>query len=485
MKPLAAYTAALDLGMTAAHVIDDVPTYLNPQNPGTPWPRNHYSSIGYYGLMTMREALVVSSNVAAVRFAEKLSEYDHRSQSVIMFDYMERMGITSLVHARDPVIIDGRSYHDENYSMVLGGMTRGVSPLEMTNAFAVFANEGIHTEPLTFTKIYDRRGNLVLENKPQRTRVLSDQAAFVMTDILRDAVSSGTGSRARIDQGNSQIPVAGKTGTTSDQKDAWFVGYTPYYTAGVWIGHDLPEQLSQGSRMAAELWSTVMRRVHEGHAAASFQEPPDMIRMTICTKSGLLVTELCSLDPRGNTVRSELFVRGTQPTEYCDVHVQADIHAPTGKLANDMTPPWEIETRIFTQRSVPYIPEENNGIVPQDYQYELPRASYDPLTDGGGYVPYNPDESYWDSDDQNDNGSPPPADSSTSRRLRVGPMNHEGSAQLSLYRVDGEQRTLLEMKTHVVSRDGEFWEVRVTGSGTARYEVEIDGEVVFQQTIEY
>ncbi len=256
IKPLAAYTPAVDLGMTAATVIDDVPAYLNPQAPNTSWPRNHYNS--FYGLMTMREALRVSSNVGAVRFAEELGKYDSRPQFAVMFDYMERMGITSLVGSDNPVIRDGRTSTDENYSMVLGGMTRGVSPMEMTGAFASLANKGVYTKPLTFTEVYDRRGNLIIENKPERNRVVSEQVAYVMTDMLRDVVSSGTGSRARLDQGNSQIPVAGKTGTTNDQKDAWFVGYTPYYTGGVWIGHDLPEKLQQGSRMAAELWQTIM-----------------------------------------------------------------------------------------------------------------------------------------------------------------------------------------------------------------------------------
>ena len=499
MKPLAVYTAALDLGMTAADVIDDVPTYLNPQNPGVSWPRNHYTSIGFYGLMNMREAMRVSSNVAAVRFAERLNQYDDRPQARVMFDYMERMGITSLVHSNDPVIRDGRSWSDENYSMVLGGMTRGVSPLEMTNAFAVFANSGIHTEPVTFTKVYDRRGNLILDKKPERTRVVSEQVAFIMTDLLRDAVSSGTGARARLDQGNSLIPVAGKTGTTSDQKDAWFVGYTPYYTAGVWIGHDLPEKLQEGSRMAAELWKTVMIRVHEGKEAKSFVQPDGLVRVSVCSKSGQLPTELCALDPRGSTVRSELFVQGTQPTEYCEVHVQADIHAPSGKLANDLTPPWEIETRIFTQRPEPYIPEEHNGIVPQDFPYELPLEEYDPTIDGSGIFPsYNPDwnndwGSWYQNEDQPDGDDTTPERPATdsnhsSRTLRIGPLNFEGTAQLSLYRVLGTQRTLMEVRSFDINQHGEYWETQVvgeTGSGPVRFEVEINGTVTYQQTVEF
>lgn len=495
MKPLAAYTAALDLGMTAGTVVDDVPTYLNIHAPNTPWPRNHYTSIGYYGLMTMREALKVSSNVGAVRFAEMLSQYDDRPQAKVMFDYMERMGITSLVHANDPVIRNGQAFNDENYSMVLGGMTRGVSPLEMTNAFATFANQGVHTEPVTFTKVYDRRGNLILDKKPERNRVVSEQVAFIMTDMLREAVTSGTGSRARLDQGNSQIPVAGKTGTTSDQKDAWFVGYTPYYTAGVWIGHDLPEKLQQGSRMAAELWQTIMVRVHEDHAPKSFEQPDGLVRVSICSKSGKLPTELCALDPRGSTVRSELFVQGTQPTEYCELHVQADIHVPSGKLANELTPPWEIETRIFTKRPEPYIPEEHNGIVPQDFPYEIPLYEYDPYVDGsGGYIPFNPDNSWnWDSSDSQNQDRPaddsPAVDSNyVNKTLRIGPMTFDGVAQLSLYRVQDGRRTLIEVRTHQIDRDGEYWEVRIVGipgSGFSQYEVEINGTVRYQQTVEF
>ncbi|RQD70644.1 MAG: penicillin-binding protein [Tindallia sp. MSAO_Bac2] len=491
IKPLAAYTPAVDLGMTAATVIDDVPAYLNPQAPNTSWPRNHYNS--FYGLMTMREALRVSSNVAAVKFAEKLGEYDDRPQFAVMFDYMERMGITSLVGSDNPVIRNGRTSTDENYSMVLGGMTRGVSPMEMTGAFATLANKGVYTKPVTFTEVYDRRGNLILENRPERNRVVSDQVAYVMTDLLRDVVSSGTGSRARLDQGNNQIPVAGKTGTTNDQKDAWFVGYTPYYTGGVWIGHDLPEKLQQGSRMAAELWQTVMARVHEGHEPRNFESPDNMIRVNICTKSGKLPTEYCSLDPRGSTVRSELFISGTQPTSYCEVHVEADIHAPSGKLANEQTPPHEIETRIFTQREVPYYPEEHNGIVPGDWEYELPREEYDPYedsTDGTIYDPdfdYDPDGSFRDDEESDANDTISNDDSSpvSSRTLRTPPLDAEGSVELSLYRIDEGHRVLLEVRTHNMEQNGETAEFRITGSGTQKYEIEVNGNVAYSTTVDF
>lgn len=492
IKPLAAYVPALDLGMTAATVIDDVPAYLNPQAPNTSWPRNHYNS--FYGLITMREALRVSSNVATVRLAEELGKYDDRPQFAVMFDYMERMGITSLVGSNNPVIRHGRTSTDENYSMVLGGMTRGVSPMEMTAAFASLANKGVYTKPSTFTKVYDRRGNLILENRPERDRVVSEEVAYIATDLLRDVVSSGTGSRARIDQGNTRIPAAGKTGTTSDHKDAWFAGYTPYYTASVWIGHDLPEKLQQGSRMAAELWQTVMYRVHEGHDPKSFESPENIIRVSVCTKSGKLPTEYCSLDPRGSTVRSELFVRGTEPTEYCEVHVQADIHEPTGKLANEQTPPHEIETRIFTQREIPYYPEEHNGIVPRDWAYELPKEEYDSYADNtNGTIDYedsdgyNPDHSFIEDHETEDTSTQEPSETPTitSKTLRTQPMDAEGTIELALYRIDPNQRVLLEKRTHNMDQDGDTAEFRVSGSGTQKFEIEINNNVTYTTTVDF
>jgi len=210
--------------------------------------------------------------------------------------------------------------------------------------------------------------------------------------MLRSAVTSGTGSRAKLDSGNSQIPVAGKTGTTSDRKDAWFVGYTPYYVASVWIGYDMPEALSDGSTTAAILWQKVMSRIHEGYSPKDFERPEGLVSANICTKSGKLAGEYCGLDPRGSTVRSELFIKGTEPqsTDICDVHVLAEIHTPTGKLATDLTPPWEIESKVFVQRPVPYFPEEHNGITPRDFTYELPSEFYDPLVDWTDIIPFPP-----------------------------------------------------------------------------------------------
>src|SRR5690606_27249252 len=155
----------------------------------------------------------------------------------------------------NPLNINGKQYTDVNLSTALGGMTRGVSPLEMNAAFNVLANGGMYNKPTTFTTVYDRHGNLILENGSEQNRVITEQSAYIVTDLLHGAVSSarGTGIGASI----GSRPVAGKTGTTDEQKDALFVAYTAYYSASTWIGSDQPVSLTSGSPAAARLSSTV------------------------------------------------------------------------------------------------------------------------------------------------------------------------------------------------------------------------------------
>ncbi|HZX21165.1 MAG TPA: PBP1A family penicillin-binding protein [Clostridia bacterium] len=381
IKPIAVYTPAIDHGFTTSNVVDDIPGYFNKSTPGKPWPKNLYLSGGYRGLITLREALERSSNLVAVKLGSMLAGNENNSINT-MLDYMKKMGI-STIHTREtPLVVNGKRYTDEALPTALGGMTRGVSPLEMDAAFNVLANNGLYTKPITFTSIYDRHDNLILENTPEQHRVVTPQVAYVMTDMLRGVVTSsrGTGGGAAI--GN--IPVAGKTGTTDDRKDAWFIGYTPYYSASLWIGSDQPVSLSTGSSAAATLWGKVMKRVHEGLAFKDFEMPGDIVKVNVCTISGKIPTEACALDPRGSTVRTEIFIKGTEPKEECDCHVFADIHTPSGKLATDLTPPWLTESKVFVKRPIPYYPSENGGITPLDYIYEMPYEYYDPLVDGFG-----------------------------------------------------------------------------------------------------
>ncbi|MCT4617996.1 MAG: PBP1A family penicillin-binding protein [Marinisporobacter sp.] len=352
IKPLAIYTPAIDNGWTAATVVDDVPHY---DGNGRMWPRNWTKR--FDGLSTLRRGVEWSMNVVAVKIGEQIGV-----QTSI--DYLKKFGITSIVEK-------GR-YNDQNLSAVaLGGMTKGISPLEMTAAYGSLANEGIYIKPKSFTKITDRDGNVILENETFKNYVASPGAAFIVTDMMRTTVTSGTATRARLN--NKKIQVAGKTGTTSDSYDAWFVGYTPYYVGAVWMGNDLQIELGKAAtRGKLYLWKKVMDQVHEGLPGKSFTKPKDVISLAVDTKSGKRPTEFSSLDPRGSTVRNEYFIKGTEPKDYDDVHVQVEIDTSTNKLATPYCPPALVEKRVFVKRKVPYDPAKNNGIVPSDYKYEAP-----------------------------------------------------------------------------------------------------------------
>lgn len=358
IKPLSVYTPALDNGWTAASIVDDVPNY--DQN-GRLWPKNWYNS--FWGLSTLREGVQWSMNVMAVKIVEQMGIQTS-------MDYLKKMGITTVKET-------GKS-NDANLSaMALGGMTQGVSPLEMTAAYASLANEGVYIKPKSFTKITDREGNIILENTSFKNRVVSPEVAFIITDMMKSGVDGGTSRRARLDNNNSSIPVVGKTGTTSDNYDAWFVGYTPYYVGGVWIGNDVQMELDSGSAMSAQLWQRVMSQVHKNLPPKDFKKPENVISVTIDQESGKLPTEVSMRDPRGNRAKSEYFIRGTQPTEYDDVHVELEIDTTTNKLATPYCPPTLVEKRVFIRRPIPYDPAKNNGIVPKDYIYEAPTEPCD------------------------------------------------------------------------------------------------------------
>jgi len=313
IKPLAVYTPAIDKGWTPASRINDAPVYLDPSRPNRAWPTNWYRQ-GYFGWISLREALQWSSNVATVKLLHEVGG-SRTGAFEVMFEYLEKMGISTLISRDDPFRgADGGWYHDETFSTALGGMTLGVSPLEMTAAYSTLANQGVYVEPATFSRITDRQGNVLVERPHHRVRVLTPQSSFLMTDLLVHSITYGTGARAKLDPGNDLIPVAGKTGTTTDKKDAWFTGYTPYYAATLWIGNDRPEELADGSGMAALLWQIMMTRIHEGLDAKDYEMPPDIVEQLICTVSGLQANRHCS------STRNELFILGTEPSGICRIH---------------------------------------------------------------------------------------------------------------------------------------------------------------------
>lgn len=368
MKPLGAYLPALDNGYTAATPVDDIP-YLNEK--GDIWPNNYDSR--YRGLISLRESVELSVNTNAVKTVEDIGVKTSMK-------YLERMGIIKS-GAKDSFVTrqEDREHNDENLAALgLGGLSKGISPLDIAGAYASIANEGTYIKPRSYVKVEDRNGNVILDNTPSKTKVVSPETAFIMTDVLRTTVSDGLSiaKKARIDSGNSGIPVAGKTGTTNDNADVWFAGYTPYYTGSVWIGNDSQSVvLSQDSGMAAQLFSSVMKLAHKNLPDRGFERPSNIVEREICTVSGKLVGEVCDRDHR-HVIRKELFVRGTEPISKCDAHVLLKVDLSTGKLAKSGCPSLLVMNRFFIKRSVPYDPEKYNGLYPEDYMYAPPEVCH-------------------------------------------------------------------------------------------------------------
>lgn len=321
-KVLAAYAPALDTaGMALATVQDDAPfTYSN----GTSL-RNYDNS--YRGFTTLRYAITKSINVVTVKTLTDISPQ-------VGYDYLENFGFTTL------------DQKDIVQSLALGGITNGVTNLELTAAYATIADGGTYTRPRFYTRILDHEGNVLIDNTAETHTVLKDTTAFLLTDAMKDVVTVGTGSRAAF----SGQAIAGKTGTTTKNRDALFAGFTPYYTCVVWCGYDdnSPQSKSGQTNSPKNLWRSVMSRIHEGLEYKDFTQPDGIVTATVCKKSGKLAVEgLCDCDPRGSMVETEYFAAGTEPTEVCDHHISATICTASGMLAGEFCPAETRQTSVY------------------------------------------------------------------------------------------------------------------------------------------
>ena len=304
IKPISSYAPALDAGViTPASVLDDAPVRtLN----GRAWPVNSHSY--YDGLVSVDTAIAESLNPCAVRVVEALGIQES-------YDFMtEKLGFSSLVSSED-----NPDRNDMNSaSLGLGGLTRGVSTVEMAAAYAIFPNNGVYNEPRTYTKITDQDGNVILDNTSDSWQAVDEVTAYFMNNYLRQVITSGTGGSA----GFSGMTVAGKTGTTTDNYDRYFVGYTPYYVAAVWTGYEKNIKINASGNPSAKLFRQVMSKVHANLPNKSFSTPDGgMTRVTVCMDCGNLASDLCASDIRGSRVRQVLVAAGTAPTTTCTCHV--------------------------------------------------------------------------------------------------------------------------------------------------------------------
>ncbi|MDA3846537.1 MAG: PBP1A family penicillin-binding protein, partial [Vallitaleaceae bacterium] len=362
-KVIAAYLPAIDTyGFTLATIIDDVPYEVIIAGSGSYMPSNwyDYQDYNYRGLSTVKVAIKDSMNICAVK-----TLFAAGTES--SFEYLISLGFTTLVGD-----VDANGNTDKTMSLALGGLTKGVSVLELTAAFGAIANQGVYTEPIFYTKVLDHDGAFLIRNESEHHTVMKETTAFLLTDAMQTVVSRGTGTPANFDG----MHIAGKTGTTSKNIDYTFVGFTPYYVAGVWMGFDQPKSMP-GLSTHKTLWKTIMEQVHENLEDKSFPRPDGIVSATICTESGKLATDLCSLDPRGATVDTYYFASGTVPSESCDVHVEATICTASGLFATEYCPPETLVQQVFIVRPEPLVPESwDPADMPriEDYQYELPTS---------------------------------------------------------------------------------------------------------------
>ncbi len=309
---LAAYAPALDSGgLTLASVQDDAPySYEN----GTSL-RNYDNS--FRGFTTLREAITRSINIVTVKTLTEIG-------TSLGFSYLHDFGFTTLVD------------DDNNQALALGGITKGVTNLELTSAYATIANSGTYIKPRFYTKILDHDGNVLIDNTPQTHGVLKDSTAWLLTNAMEDVVKKGTGTSVNFDN----MAIAGKTGTTTKNRDALFAGFTPYYTCVVWGGYDdNTPQASGTTSYPKTIWKAVMSRIHENLEYKDFTMPDDITTATVCKKSGrLVVAGHCDSDPRGSMVTTEYFAEGSVPTEYCNRHVSVSLCAESGMLATEFCP---------------------------------------------------------------------------------------------------------------------------------------------------
>lgn len=310
-KILASFAPALDAtGRTLATVYNDAPfNYSN----GTPI-KNWYS--GYRGICSIRDSVRDSINIIAVKNLTAITPG-------LGYDYLINFGFTTLESGRE---INGQWFSDITQASALGGLTNGVTPYELNAAYASIANNGQYVVPKLYSRVTDADGNVILDNTtPTSKQVIKETTAYLLTDAMVDVVTSGTGGACRF---SNTMAIAGKTGTTSDDHDVWFAGYTPYYTCTVWAGYDNNISMSTAkgnneSAVAKTLWKKIMQRVHTDLPDAKFSVPAGIVQAQVCKRSGRLpIPGLCDV---AGCVRTEYFAEGTVPTESCSVHYQGEM----------------------------------------------------------------------------------------------------------------------------------------------------------------
>ncbi len=377
IKPISIYGYAIENNIiTAATAVDDSPLYVDTKENKVPkedyelegltytsyvsWPVNYDRK--YNGILDVKTALHNSYNTPAVKVLQMIGVEES-------FNFAKNMMRLESLVAQDKDLAP----------LSVGSLTYGVTLQELTAAYSVYANQGSYSTPRCVTRIETFDGKVIIENDVDRAIVFTPQTAYVMTDILMKAVDNGSSSTVA---NLAPIATAGKSGTTSNFQDRWFIGYTPYYLAGIWWGYDIPQ--SNENTHHVQMWHDVMQQIHsiKGISEGEFPQPDGIVTATYCNVSGKAPGPYCSTDPRGSRVKTGLFKSGTQPTETCDVHHQLYVCSESGQIAHENCPSVYLQTFIDIDRSY-----ENAYIKIKDAEYVCPPLSNDQILYNSAILP--------------------------------------------------------------------------------------------------
>ncbi|MEG1705194.1 MAG: transglycosylase domain-containing protein [Clostridia bacterium] len=346
MKPIGAYGPAFERGLLSpgSGIDDSQITFGN-------WtPKNYYNY--FNGYVTVRQAIAKSMNIPAIRATQKAGvDYS--------FNFAKNMGLKSLTD-KDKGLP----------SVAIGGGDQGVTVLEMASAYSTIANGGTYMTPKLYISVVDKHGKELLTPTVEAKKVMKDTTSYMLIDCLRTVVTSGTGA-GYIRAGN--MPVAGKTGNTDNDYDQWFCGFSPYYTIACWNGYE-PENKVIGYRKIGSypytsmvVFNDVLKEITKGQEVKQFPRPSEIVNGSICKVSGLVATDACKSDPRGNQTITDIFASGTIPTATCNIHKSVSICPDSGLLVTKFCP--KPTNKSFITRD--YVPD----IKPSDWGFMVPIAT--------------------------------------------------------------------------------------------------------------
>lgn len=355
-KVIGEYAAALDTGAaTLGTTLDDAPyTYFD----GT---SIHNSYGEYRGMTTLHESIVTSGNIVALKTFQLVGVDT-------VYEYLQRFGLTTLTEA------------DKNEALSLGGTYNGVTNLELTAAYNAIANSGIYKEPYFYTKVVDRDGDILLERGLQFEQAIEKESAELLTAAMEDVILEGTGKEAAVEG----VTLAGKSGTTNQNKDLWFVGFSGYYTCGIWGGFD-NNSPQEGSNYVKRIWQSIMTQAHAGKEDLPLVDTTNLTTVTICKKCGnLAMGALCESTQQGDMTVEEYYLEGTEPTTYCDCHIRITVCEESGTAPGLYCPRDSRVTKVYLKTAtegtedVPYVFPE--GI---EEKCRLHKTIFDPWLPSG------------------------------------------------------------------------------------------------------